>query len=132
MPNVTLVIVTCLVMPNPCQDKACPPNQMCVSPKSDKCHCKEGFIFDENMEVCKDIDECLLGHDCDGNSTCVNSEESFERSCQLCIVQDRDKVDIIKSILTRAESHRIIRCRVPEGEFAFSLLFSKKKESAFG
>ena len=64
-----------------CDDRRCPSGQKCVSPTSNQCACKEGFTPDKNTDFCLDVDECLLDNDCHQNSTCVNSEGSYNCTC---------------------------------------------------
>ena len=71
-----------------CDDRTCSFNQKCVSPTSNQCECKEGFEYTRNADFCQDIDECLLGHSCDENSTCTNSEGSYSCFCKSGFVDD--------------------------------------------
>ena len=64
-----------------CEDILCPINAKCVSPGYE-CECQEGFILEENINLCVDTDECLLNHDCDINSICANSEGSYACTCE--------------------------------------------------
>ena len=62
-----------------CDDRSCSLNAKCVSLTSDECTCEKGFKY--NMDVCEDVDECLLGNDCDENSICTNLQGSYTCAC---------------------------------------------------
>ena len=71
-----------------CDDLRCPPDQKCISKTTTECQCNEGFSMNTEMDFCEDIDECLLDHGCDQNSTCVNSKGSFSCECNLGYIGD--------------------------------------------
>ena len=71
-----------------CDDQRCPPDQKCVSPTTNECECKEGFSMNTQLEICEDVDECLLDHDCGKNSTCVNIKGSFTCRCNQGYIGD--------------------------------------------
>ena len=62
-----------------CDDRTCIFNAKCVSRTTNECECIEGYS--NNTDFCEDNDECLLGHKCDQNANCVNSEGGFSCSC---------------------------------------------------
>lgn len=62
-----------------CDDKLCSVNEMCASPTSMNCKCKEGFL--EADDQCIDINECL-DNICDENSNCINTGGSFLCECK--------------------------------------------------
>ena len=64
-----------------CDDRSCTTNGRCISPTGEGCECRDGFRYKKNTNFCEDIDECLLGHNCDPNSECVNVEGGFTCSC---------------------------------------------------
>ena len=71
--------VTCKV--GECDDRRCPPNQKCVSPTTNECHCNQGFIMNAELDFCEDVDECMFDHDCHQNSVCVDSDGTYACIC---------------------------------------------------
>uniref|UniRef100_W8B8M3 Nidogen-1 n=1 Tax=Ceratitis capitata TaxID=7213 RepID=W8B8M3_CERCA len=73
---------------NACTDGTaiCGENTVCV-PYEDtyRCDCRHGFapqLQADNLEVCVDIDECLLQtHACDENALCTNNDGGFTCVC---------------------------------------------------
>ena len=77
----------------------CSPNALCTNTMSSyECSCKQNFTGDgvscfcmtgyaknldsEQNEVCLDIDECSLTHECHKNAACTNLIASYECSCK--------------------------------------------------
>ena len=71
-----------------CDDRRCPFNQKCILPTTNDCECKEGFKFDDVVDLCQDIDECFFDHECDPNSLCLNSEGTYTCLCETGYVGD--------------------------------------------
>ena len=64
-----------------CDDRQCFSGQKCVSPTSDECACEKGLSLDKETDLCVDINECSLDHECHPKSTCANSEGSYTCIC---------------------------------------------------
>lgn len=67
---------------NDCHEK----NLFCVnSPGSYSCsRCKSGFTFDEQLAVCRDVNECdQQPYPCKAGQSCRNLVGSFRCSCQV-------------------------------------------------
>ena len=104
-----------------CNSMSCPVNQKCVSPTSDECECKEKFILDKSKNVCEDIDECVMGHDCHPNSICANFEGGYNCTCdsgyfgngKTC--QEGSCTDDMCSLNEECVSPRGSNCRCKEG-----------------
>ena len=78
--------ITCKV--GECEDRRCPPDQKCISPTSDECQCIEGLSYNTISELCEDVDECSLDHDCVSNSTCFNAKGSYNCICNQGFIGD--------------------------------------------
>ena len=71
-----------------CDDRRCPPDQECISPTTNECQCKEGFSMNTELEICDDIDECLLNNNCGKDSFCVNTQGNFTCFCNQGYIGD--------------------------------------------
>ena len=72
-----------------CDDNSCPYNNAkCTSPTTDKCDCKKGFMFNDDINICEDIKECLVGNECHANATCDDSEGSYSCNCNIGFIGD--------------------------------------------
>lgn len=103
---------------NDCHEK----NLFCVnSPGSYSCsRCKSGFSFDEQLAVCRDVNECdQQPYPCKAGQSCRNLVGSFRCSCQVGYEMDRGGycVDVNECQLGTHNCHESLRCDNTIGSF---------------
>ena len=102
-----------------CDDRTCIFNAKCVSRTTNECECIEGYS--NNTDFCEDKDECLLGHDCDQNAFCVNSEGSYSCICKTGYAGDGKRCregfceDNMCSLNEECVSPKKLECRCKTG-----------------
>lgn len=66
-----------LFLETACKNNTC--QQICnPTPNGAYCSCREGYVLDENLHTCRDVDECAQGK-CSQN--CTNTPGGFTCIC---------------------------------------------------
>jgi len=55
-----------------------------------KCECAEGYVFNDDLLVCEDINECLEANQCMADSECQNLPGSYRCACKEGFVLDEE------------------------------------------